>query len=101
MKEVVQKDWAHLIELFLNKGEEVSPVAFCKKYDVSIYEMDLHYKEFLKNRRVLDQEFTCVEITGSERKSPYLILDVNSVRIKVNQGFDHSLLREILEVIKC
>lgn len=101
MKEVVQKNWSHLIELFLQKDEAISPAAFCKRYGVSIYEMDLHYKEYLKNKKAIDQEIACVEITASERKSPYLILDVNNVRIKVNHGFDHSLLKEVLEVIKC
>lgn len=100
MKDNKQKDWAHLIELFLNKDERMSPAVFCKMHDVTIYEMDLHYKEYIKDK-MSNNQTSCIEITVPSKKSSYLILDVDGIRIKINHGFDHSLLKEIIEVIKC
>lgn len=100
MSDDIHKDWAHLIDMFLNRDENTSPALFCETHGVSIYEMDRHYREFMKDT-ISTQEAPCFEVTTDRRKSPYLILDVNSVRIKVYHGFDHALLKEVLEVIQC
>lgn len=50
-----------LIELFLNRGNDVSPVTICEYQGVIIYEMNFYYKEFMKDK-ISANETTCVEI---------------------------------------
>lgn len=69
-------------------------------HKVSIYEMDRHYREFM-NDTISTQDAPFFRVTTDHKKSPYLILEISSVRIIVYHGFDHALLKEMLEIIQC
>lgn len=92
-----QPDWENLVELFLKKDASLSPAAFCEMHGVSVYEMNLHYKQIMRER---SSDVSCIDISRSAQKSTYLILDLDGIRIKLNKNFDHDLLREIIEVIR-
>lgn len=93
-----QPDWDNLVELFLKKDASLSPAAFCEMHGVSVYEMNLHYKQIMRERS--SDHVSCVDISRSAQKSSYLILDLDGIRIKLNKNFDHELLRETIEVLR-
>lgn len=95
----VEKDWEALVEQFLDKDDAVSPAEFCKTHGVSIYEMDLHYNEIMQGRTPKDT--VCVEIrTPYKKKKSYLSLEINGIHIRVFPGFDQTLLKEVITVLR-
>ena len=93
-----QPDWDNLVELFLKKDASLSPAAFCEMHGVSVYEMNLHYKQVMQERS--SDHVSCIDISKSAQQSNYLILDLDGIRIKLNRNFDHDLLREIIQILR-
>ena len=86
-----EQNWDVLIKQFMKRDQRVSVNEFCRKHNVTVAELQSHYKQ--------DKSVgvgVIIEVKSYRKKNASLLLDIYGVRIKVTPDTDKLFLKEII-----
>lgn len=90
-----EQNWEVLIKQFMKRDPRMSVNEFCKKHNVTVAELQSHYKQ---DKPAGAGEI--VEVKPYRKKNASLLLDINGVRIKVTPDTDKLFLKEIITLLR-
>ena len=89
-----EQNWEVLIKQFMKRDPGMSLNEFCKKHNVTVAELQSHYKQ--DNPAGVGE---IVEVKPYRKKNAFLLLDINGVHIKVTPDKNKQFLKEIITLL--